>query len=1263
MPQARPQVVCARDGCHQGWLLLDRLRSEIGSVHKGLEDNESNELSGYNRGAALAVCADVPRDEIWENVNPGLDRILGFGRSQEEIVAMIRRDREGLRGLCEYFEVLVEQGGVVGGLLEGKVTALMSAMAGYILLDAGPMMELTFCRRLPHSCTTTRVPLPVPLPVPGTRESPIAVVESGDDTRTLEGKSKLIQKQSKQLKKPMARPCVGVELALPDGVLPYSAYPFMLHEVFVLPWNIHLVDHRISIQSTQCAGVRETSSDSCRECSQLLTHRVVEKILHRIKTGIHPNTSFAYQPIGGLIEMLRNKCAMLDGLRFKQLSTSRTLATRARTVGQYKQLVMAMSEGNVNRLDALLRAGLNRGLGVRGMIELLDRARKGLYKPRSFTEEEMSRGLLFLRLGGARVASLAHLTLGAPTRSTLRYARSTVTSLSPSAGFPTRSEIRSNLRAAFKNSRENSGCGYVLMIDEIKVEERLRWDPSTNKILGLCREHTEHIGLDFCSISDAQAIVRGILRGEVHHASEVSHHSIDNVSTANNTGALLRARQATVFSIGILTENRHVWGSRPFIATGTCKREGSERHAQLISTVIEACNAELSTIGCPLFSVASDGESRRGAALTTLTHVRPLDPESELLSLLGNLRLMNLLVGDNNITADKDPKHVMKRCRNFTIRKSGVMVNGFVVTPTLLRFHLQANKVPHHRIAYLLNPTDRQDVPLCFTLMKEIWSLPPPAPTDKPSFVAARGALLILGALFRHLVLPFVQVTLSLHDQLVHLSAAAHLATYLFTVHDARSKAMPSLTFKDIVLLVKNAYFCVAKAKIHAPDSNFYIILNGTDRLESTFGVVRTMVGSDANADVLTLSYRLSHAVECLNILSEHPEWDRGPRRLHLRGIEDGNRDVHSKCDHITPESWEGNVDVRNVSLVTAWNLGRQMVASEFPANNIEDALLELESKGYDMEFPFGQVAENLEEFDSGDECDAAPVVPDAEVLSAEDASTLISSLKPGEGEYILYYVGSHAQTGEGKDPILDLEDHASIETSRDGQGKFDPLIDIGHGKVAPKARVLRELERTTFSKVPGSTDRLNRCAGLSRYTKTSTDSDVSSGLVDSTSEDLLSIGDPAATVVQCEGQFFLAIIQINNILFDTSPVLEISPRFLMEPTVTVQFQIYQVVETSQDDPDVEGADWKWNRKLERGVLKTAGSLIQVISPAIAIPKINTPVYYFRTDELRAIAACLFSAVPVQDRCRLPRLVNRSSHFPYRTKSGMIILILQCTYL
>ena len=309
---------------------------------------------------------------------------------------------------------------------------------------------------------------------------------------------------------------------MPPGVLPYSAYPFMLHEAYTLPWNIHIVDHRMSLQSTKCTGELQGNSELCKECVRLLTHQIIEGILDRIRDGIHANTAYMYQPIGGLIELLRKKNAMIDGMRFKQLSTSRTMATRARTVGQYEQLIMAMSEGSVNRLDALLRAGINRGVGVRGMMELLDRAQKGLYKPKNFTEEEISHGLLFLRLGGARVASLAHQALGSPGLSTLRRS-SVVTPLSPSAGTPSTREIQRNLKAAFKDLHTSGevGCGYVLMIDEIKVEERMRWDPASNKILGLCREHTQHVGLDFCSVNDAKVLVEGILRGDIHHASEV----------------------------------------------------------------------------------------------------------------------------------------------------------------------------------------------------------------------------------------------------------------------------------------------------------------------------------------------------------------------------------------------------------------------------------------------------------------------------------------------------------------------------------------------------------------------------------------------------------------------------------------------------------------------------------------------------------------------------------------------------------------------
>ena len=118
-----------RKGCQHAWLLLGQLRAAIQNIpHRTPEGRASDELANFNRCAASTVCATVTPDELWECVNPALDRMLGFGRSNKEIQEIIRRGPFGVQGLCEYLELLVEEGGIVGGLLEGKVSALIGAI-------------------------------------------------------------------------------------------------------------------------------------------------------------------------------------------------------------------------------------------------------------------------------------------------------------------------------------------------------------------------------------------------------------------------------------------------------------------------------------------------------------------------------------------------------------------------------------------------------------------------------------------------------------------------------------------------------------------------------------------------------------------------------------------------------------------------------------------------------------------------------------------------------------------------------------------------------------------------------------------------------------------------------------------------------------------------------------------------------------------------------------------------------------------------------
>jgi hypothetical protein len=140
----------------------------------------------------------------------------------------------------------------------------------------------------------------------------------------------------------------------------------------------------------------------------LLANNIVEGIQDRIERGVHENSPLKYQPIGGLVELVRRKNEQLQILRITKHTISRRLATHARSLDDHKKFVMALGEGHVQRVDALIRAGLGRGAGVRGLLQLLDRANQGLYKPKGFSEEEMLRSILFLWLGGSQVASLAH---------------------------------------------------------------------------------------------------------------------------------------------------------------------------------------------------------------------------------------------------------------------------------------------------------------------------------------------------------------------------------------------------------------------------------------------------------------------------------------------------------------------------------------------------------------------------------------------------------------------------------------------------------------------------------------------------------------------------------------------------------------------------------------------------------------------------------------------------------------------------------------
>ena len=104
--------------------------------------------------------------------------------------------------------------------------------------------------------------------------------------------------------------------------------------------------------------------------------------------------------------------------------------------------------------------------------------------------------------------------------------------------------------------------------------------------------------------------------------------------------------------------------------------------------------------------------------------------------------------------------------------------------------------------------------------------------------------------------------------------------------------------------MIKNTFFCVAKAKVDTPNEDFNIVLLGTDRLEGLFGCLRTVIGNDANVDNYQLGSQLTGTTEAASILALHPWWDKAPRWLHLPSLTQDMSVIPDCADHITPQSW-----------------------------------------------------------------------------------------------------------------------------------------------------------------------------------------------------------------------------------------------------------------------------------------------------------------------------------------------------------------------
>jgi hypothetical protein len=304
------------------------------------------------------------------------------------------------------------------------------------------------------------------------------------------------------------------------------------------------------------------------------------------------------------------------------------------------------------------------------------------------------RSIVMLRLGGARVVEFAHCFLSLLSITTIQR-NIVLQPITVSPSLPTIAEIEANITlcqaglAGIDNNPSNNLDSHtrsgglvihqVLMFDELAIEQHTHWDDSTNMFLGICCEHGYKIPLEFTSERELDILCNAIGDNTVHLTSE-----------------------ATVMGIGTLSQIPCEYSVCPIMFLGTCKRETGPHHVRVIQAVLDTANNVnqgsnvQKNVSYHTVCVASDGEAKRGDALVILTMSSQLSAGLPIYGQLLSLKLMNYLVGPDDLIADKDYKHIFKRQRNLLMWHKGVLIQGFCVTLAILRIHLESNGVPSH---------------------------------------------------------------------------------------------------------------------------------------------------------------------------------------------------------------------------------------------------------------------------------------------------------------------------------------------------------------------------------------------------------------------------------------------------------------------------------------------------------------------------------------------------------------------------------------
>ncbi|KAG1837377.1 hypothetical protein DFJ58DRAFT_734422 [Suillus subalutaceus] len=847
----------------------------------------------------------------------------------------------------------------------------------------------------------------------------------------------------------------------------------------------------------------------------------------------------------------------------------------------YNRLLMAISENDIPRIHQVINIALRNGASIREVVNKLEDALEGTYRPRGYGADDFDIATLVFRLGGRQLLFALNQKLNIPSLRTLR-ANSTFTSLMPTIGPIRNEQFDENIQTIVVDTRSDSLPlrGVSFMIDEIALEEMAVHFRKFNKVGGLCWKHSHVIDPVLRTYDSAVSIAQKLHEGHVHLGKEL-----------------------TVIGVSCFGEDEIY----PILAAPTCKTEDASDMERILAQTVERWNSSnaVTSVG-PAWSFATDGDATRRAAGHKLFVKTPLPPDSPLYGTLINMPGLNLFTGAGEVTLDFDFKHIFKRICTLIRSPAGIVLNnGRVINSMMLaRYLVWLPAYEEAAVTKLLYPDDPQDVPRAVELMLAIIEFShTQLHVTNDSFSldidtrADVASIHLLSKLLESILIPFIRVDLSLAQQFEHLSRYSHLAFSFFHAH--RRSFMSYQLYYDTQTMVKNAVFSLAKQQSLDPYAPFFLGDVGDDPLEILFGRTRMIGGHNSACSYAQALDRLAAAKDIDGVFKRHPELDPGHRRLKLTR--------HEGVDHINREIWKGDIISGRCDLPLSWRKGHDdalsiLTMSQLDHTHYAYSALFTPTSGIDMLRPFGHnkylgISNTDDELGDPSQVPRLPppiqTSPTAQFLETVLGQDDVESADPGElqGE-----IDDEEAMLTFQEALIDDSPTDAPPAQSNQPLALDPLsppLPQGPG-ISPDDYLLynrRWIHKQTVCRLVINKDfiskSLNRLERVrAGYTKVNKRIDMSAGRI--TEQNLFLVGDIFLTILRSAQTLSIGVLRSTTASLDGISRSSINTGVMKAPRTTAKItgQLLSIVST-RPSPDVLQV-FLWD-----GGYVTAHSLIQ----------------------------------------------------------------------